>query len=69
VDLPLHAGSPRALWAGRSPDGLRVVVLTRLAGDGEPFTLVLMSQLESPSVQAAPSAVIDAPLSLRFDVH
>src|SRR5690606_26599365 len=34
VDLPLHAGTPRALWAVRTEGGLRVVLLTRLAGDG-----------------------------------
>lgn len=69
VDLPLHAGTPRALWAGRSPEGLGVVALTRRAGDGEPFTLVLMSSLSSVNVEASPTSVSDAPLTLRFDVH
>ncbi|MEZ4325143.1 MAG: hypothetical protein R3B40_08010 [Polyangiales bacterium] len=69
VDLPLHAGTPRMVWALRSSDGLGVVVLTRLPGDAEPFTLVLMTSLESVNVQATPTPVTDAPLTLRFDVH
>ncbi len=69
VDLPLHAGTPRALWAGRSESGLRLVVLTRLAGDSEPFTLVLLSGVESPQVDATATVVSDAPLTLRYDVR
>ncbi len=69
VDLPLHAGSPRWLWAGRSPDGLRLAVLTRLAGETEPFTLVMMRGTEPSEVSPTPTPVRDAPLMLHFELH
>lgn len=69
LDLPLHAGTPRMLWAARSEAGVRLVVLTRLAGDAEPFTLVLLSGVESAQVESSATVVTDAPLTLRFDVR
>ena len=57
------------LWAARSEAGVRLVVLTRLAGDAEPFTLVLLSGVESAQVESSATVITDAPLTLRFDVR
>jgi hypothetical protein len=48
---------------------VRLVVLTRLAGDAEPFTLVLLSGVESAQVESSATVITDAPLTLRFDVR
>ena len=78
IDLPLAAGTPRLVFAGRLPAGLRALAVLRVAGEGEPFTAVFLDELAGLATSAgapAPAIAADvteppvAPLSLRFDLR